>query len=269
MQPVTNGYRVPQPRQRQVANNQRTERPLPGLLPPAVGAGFEDLAWLFQCDSRNRGIIRQSFDEAALLWKATKATRGNILEIGRNHAGSTALLAAASAGREMFSVDNAPKHHSACEQFLMQPGLKDRVHLLTRDSRAAIPGVRYGFLFIDGDHSYAGVLADVLAHWNALTVAPGEFALAAFHDALPNNSFAWREEGRRFNRRWIRLKNKIRRRQKEETARNYEVGVQRVCERLISVGCAEEWGRASSTLVLNKLRDLPPHFREDCGYPEA
>ena len=71
------------------------------------GEGFEDLSWLFTCDSRNRGRIRQGFDEAALLWKAAKATAGNILEIGRNLAGSTALLAAAAdPDRAIFSIDN-------------------------------------------------------------------------------------------------------------------------------------------------------------------
>ncbi|MDQ6809894.1 MAG: class I SAM-dependent methyltransferase, partial [Verrucomicrobiota bacterium] len=130
--------------------------------------GFEDLAWLFRCDSRNRGIIRQGFDEAALLWKATQATEGDILEIGRNHAGSTTLLAAASPGREVFSIDNAPKHDPKCDAFLAQPDMKGRVHLLVQDSRQAIANQRYGFLFIDGDHSFEGVLADVLAHWNAL-----------------------------------------------------------------------------------------------------
>src|SRR2546430_7796571 len=61
-----------------------------------TGEGFASLAWRFTCDSRNRGLIRQGFDEAALLWKAVKASSGNILEIGRNLAGSTVLLAAAA-----------------------------------------------------------------------------------------------------------------------------------------------------------------------------
>src|ERR1700724_4312253 len=72
---------------------------------PEPSESFEDLVWLFTCDSRNRGLIRQGFDEAALLWKAVKATAGNILEIGRNLAGSTVLLAAAAAERTVYSVD--------------------------------------------------------------------------------------------------------------------------------------------------------------------
>jgi hypothetical protein len=221
---------------------------------------FEDLFWLFQCDSRNRGIIRQGFDEAALLWKAVKASKGDILEIGRNHAGSTTLLVAASPRRNVYSIDLKPKHHPACDEFLRQAGNHDRVHLLIGDSRKPLPDVRFGFLFVDGDHSFEGVLMDVIAHWNALMVSSDAPALAAFHDALPNENFVWREQHRRFNRWWIRAKNRFRKRQKDEMARDYEVGVHRVCRQLISDGLAEEWGRASSMWVLKKLRDLPPDF---------
>ena len=71
---------------------------------PSPAGGFEDLAWLFTCDSRNRGLIRQGFDEAALLWKAVKTTTGNILEIGRNFGGSTVLLAVAGPDREIAAT---------------------------------------------------------------------------------------------------------------------------------------------------------------------
>src|SRR3954464_8710602 len=122
-------------------------------------ANFEDLVWLFHCDSRNRGIIRQGFDEAALLWKAVKATAGNIIEVGRNHAGSTALLAAASPGRTIYSLDIAPDHDPKTDEYLRRPEFRDRLNLLTADSRKTLPDVTCGFLFIDGDHSFQGVLA--------------------------------------------------------------------------------------------------------------
>src|SRR5438477_3100712 len=94
-----------------------------------TGEGFEDLAWLFTCDSRNRGLVRQGFDEAALLWKAVKATSGNILEIGRNLAGSTVLLAAASeSSRQIYSIDNRSNEQAACKDFLARPENKIRVH---------------------------------------------------------------------------------------------------------------------------------------------
>jgi SAM-dependent methyltransferase len=222
---------------------------------------FEDLVWLFQCDSRNRGIIRQGFDEAALLWKAAKATRGDILEIGRNHAGSTALLVAASSDRELYSIDLAPRHNRACEEFLARADNKTRVHLLVADSRKPLPNAEFGLLFVDGDHSFEGVLADVLAHWDSLRIAP---ALAAFHDALPNESFLWREKHRRFHQWWVRTKNRFRDRKKEAVARDYEAGVYCVCQQLINDGMAAEWGRASSMWVLRKLRDLPPDFAQRC-----
>lgn len=224
-------------------------------------SNFEDLVWLFQCDSRNRGIIRQGFDEAALLWKAVKATRGNILEIGRNHAGSTTLLAAASAGREVYSIDLAPRHDRACEEFLARDENRRRVHLLVADSRQPLPNIELGFLFVDGDHSFEGVLADVQAHWHSLVGSP---ALAAFHDALPNESFLWREKHRRFHQSWVGMKNRFRRRKKDVMARDYEQGVYCVCQELINDGLAAEWGRASSMWVLRKLHDLPANFAERC-----
>ena len=142
--------------------------PVEESTPPA-SEGFEDLAWIFTCDSRNRGLIRQGFDEAALLWKATKATAGDVLEIGRNLAGSTVLLAAAAGpDREIYSIDNRSHEDRACKDYLARAANKAGVHLLTADSRVPLPNLRFGFLFIDGDHTFEGVLADVIAHWSAL-----------------------------------------------------------------------------------------------------
>ena len=223
---------------------------------------FEDLTWLFTCDSRNRGIIRQGFDEASLLWKAVKATSGNILEIGRNRAGSTVLIAAASQGRKLYSIDLKSNFNPTCGEYLTNLQNKDRVHLLVADSRNPLADKRYGFLFIDGDHSLEGVLADVIAHWNALVDIDGKAGLATFHDARPNENFKWRDADRTANRFWIRLKNKIRKRQKPEVAPDYEIGVFRVCEKLLELRLAEHWGAAGSMLVVRKLADLPKNFAE-------
>jgi hypothetical protein len=224
--------------------------------------GFEDLAWIFTCDSRNRGLIRQGFDEAGLLWKAAKATSGNILEIGRNLAGSTVLLAAAGPDREIYSIDNRSNEDRACKDYLAGAANKGRVHLLVADSRVSLPNLRFGFLFIDGDHTFEGVLADVVAHWNALQSPDEHPALAAFHDALPNDNFKWRDANRRVKRLWIRVKNKFRKRQKPEIAPDYEPGVLKVCDELIRQGLAAKWGSAGSMLVMRKLSDLPQNFSE-------
>lgn len=229
---------------------------------PLPGHNFDDLTWLFSCDSRNRGLIRQGFDEAALLWKAVKTTTGSILEIGRNFAGSTVLLAAAATDREIYSIDNRSHEDNACKRYLAIPENAQRVHLLVADSRKTLPNVSFGLLFIDGDHSFEGVLADVVAHWNSLESRDGTPALAAFHDALPNENFKWRDADRRFNRFWTRLKNKLRKRQKAEVAPDYSPGVFRVCEELVRQGAATKWASAGSLLVLQKLADLPPLFAE-------
>jgi Methyltransferase domain len=229
---------------------------------PEIG-GFEDLAWLFTCDSRNRGLIRQGFDEAALLWKTARSTSGNILEIGRNLAGSTVLLAAATdSEREVFSIDNRSNEDRACKNCLERSTNRGRVHLLVADSRRPLPDLRFGFLFIDGDHTFDGVLADVLAHWNALQSSGDKPALAAFHDAVPNENFKWRDADRKLHRLWVRFRNTFRKRQKPEIAPGYAPGVAKVCDQLIGRGLAAKWDSAGSMLVLRKLADLPTNFSE-------
>ena len=218
--------------------------------------------WLFTCDSRNRRLIRQGFDEAALLWKAVKVTAGNILEIGRNFGGSTVLLTAAAPGREIYSIDVRSHEDSACKDYLARPGNKQRAHLLVTDSRKKLPDLVFGLLFIDGDHSFEGVLADVVAHWNSLQDHAGNPALAVFHDALPNDNFKWRDADRRMHRIWTRLKNKLRKRQKPEVAPDYAPGVLHVCEELVRQGAASKWQSAGSMLGLKKLADLPRDFAQ-------
>jgi predicted O-methyltransferase YrrM len=226
---------------------------------PVSSHGFEDLAWLFTCDSRNRGLIRQGFDEAALLWKVVRSTSGNILEIGRNLAGSTVLLAAASEpDRQIYSIDNRSNEQPACKDFLARPENKGRIHLLVADSRTPLPNLRFGFLLIDGDHTFEGVLADVVAHWNSAQ----DGALVAFHDAVPNDNFKWRDEDRRWKRLSIRVKNRFRKAQKPEIGPAYEPGVLKLCDALIGQGFASKWGEAGSMLVLRKLADLSPDFSE-------
>ncbi len=230
---------------------------------PSGSGGFEDLTWLFTCDSRNRGLIRQGFDEAALLWKTVKMTSGNILEIGRNLAGSTVLIAAAAEpDREIYSIDNRSNEEQACKDCLDQPVNRARVHLLVADSRVPLPNLMFGFLFIDGDHTFEGVLADVVAHWNALRSDDEKPALAAFHDALPNDNFKWRDADRKLKRLLIRTKNKFRKTQKPEIAPAYEPAVLKVCDELVRQGLAAKWQSAGSMLVMKKLADLPRNFSE-------
>ena len=199
-----------------------------------IPTGFEDLVWLLTCDNRNRGILRMNFDEAAIIWRSVQATTGTILEIGRRHGGSTCLLLTASGSRKVMSVDIAPEHAPASDAFFARPENRSRLELIVGDSRLAIPGQSYGFIFFDGDHSYAGLRGDVLAHWNFLTSLDGFPALAAFHDAVPNPGLDY------------------------EGKENFCEGVQRVCEALVSSRCAEIVGSAGSVLVLRKLAGVDP-----------
>lgn len=187
---------------------------------------FEDLAFLFTSDNRNRGVIRMNFDEAACLWRSVTTTTGDILEIGRRHGGSTVLLLAAAKGtRRVISIDIDPAHHPVADAFFALPDVASRVELVVADSRQyRTPGV--GLIFIDGDHSYEGASADVFAHWAQLSAGNG---LAVFHDAVPNDGLA-------FN-------NVI----------NHCPGVQDVCDRLVRSGSAEVVESAGSVLVLRKL----------------
>jgi Methyltransferase domain len=148
----------------------------------------------------------------------------------------------------------------ACKDYLARPEHKARVHLLVADSHVPLPNLRFGFLFIDGDHTFEGVLADVVAHWNALQASDEKPALVAFHDGLPNQNFKWRDADRNLNRLWIPLKNKFRKRQKPEIAPDYEPGVLKVCDELIHQGLAAKWRSASSMLVMEKLAELPRNF---------
>ena len=197
---------------------------------------FADMAWLFQCDNRNRGIIRMNFDEAALLWKTARRTVGPILEIGRCRAGSTALLAAAAPGRRIVSVDLAPKHAREAEAFLARPEMAEQIELRVGDSRVPFPDERFGMLFIDGDHEYDGVRADVAAHWAELESFEDAPPLAVFHDAEPNPGLA------------------------HENRINHAPGVTRLCEALVAAGIAERITTAGSVSAVRKVKELPPDF---------
>lgn len=191
--------------------------------------GFEDIAVLFTCDNRNRGILRMNFDEAACLWRSVAMTTGDILEVGRRHGGSTVLLlAAAEEPRRVISIDIAPAHHPVADAFLARYDVAPRVDLIVADSRSyRTPPL--GLLFIDGDHSYEGAAADVMAHWAQLATRSG---LAVFHDAVPNDGLAHINE------------------------LNHCPGVSEVCERLIGAGAAEMVEAAGSVLVLRKLNGI-------------
>lgn len=196
---------------------------------------FEDLAWLFASDNRNRKIIRQNIDEAAFLWKMVRVTSGPILEIGRKYGGSTVLLLWAGDGRPVTSIDFNPKHNDYCENIFnkIHKDSPELLNLIIGDSRKTIINSSYGFAFVDGDHSYDGVRQDVYAHWNSLKKFNNCDPIIVFHDAVINDGLSYI--------------NQI----------NHSDGVVNFCNELVVGGYAAKIGSAGSSLALKKLSDLP------------
>ncbi|ARP97998.1 class I SAM-dependent methyltransferase [Pseudorhodoplanes sinuspersici] len=198
-------------------------------------SGFEDAAWLFTSNVTNRGILGQDFNEAALLWKATRASQGPILEVGRRHGGSTVLLLMASDSRHITSIDSNPRHLPESDKYFQRPEVAKRLTLLTDTTHVPVVGT-FGFLFIQGDDTYEGVKADVIAQWDSLQPFGVTQPSVVLHDAVPSN-------------------------QGENGGSPSHCGVKDVCNELVQYGAAEVIEAAGSSLWLRKLSHLPKAFR--------
>jgi predicted O-methyltransferase YrrM len=137
-------------------------------------------------------------EEAALLYQlAQDAAGGCIVEIGSFHGKSTVALAlGARAGHRpsVHAVDPfvpftgalggefSPADKTVLLRNLLLAGVAEQVYLLHTTSVQAARGWRepIALLWIDGDHTYAGVRAD-LAAWDPFVVPGGRIA---FHDSV-------------------------------------------------------------------------------------
>jgi len=174
--------------------------------PPARLEGFEDLAFLFANTQLNHGIVALTFDEAAYLYRLVRTLRSaTIAEIGRYKGGSTFLIAAAmSPDSELTSYDLRVKLPDAFDYeelddelraMLQRYSLAERVELVVADSRTAPPPERpCDLIFLDGDHTYAGVAAD-FAHWREHLALSGHFV---FHDAAERRFHSYEPDVGRF-----------------------------------------------------------------------
>lgn len=158
--------------------------------PEAIN-GFEDLAFLFTSSPLNMGIVSMTIAEAAYLFRLVKSLgRSTVAEIGRFQGGSTLIIAGALApGSTLHSYDTHQRRSpdytgadmdAALEDALRRYSRREAVHLRVEDSKAVEDPPLCDLVFIDGDHTYAGVRADFV-HWRS-HIRPGGHLL--FHDAV-------------------------------------------------------------------------------------
>ena len=139
------------------------------------------------CGERLREFVRLDPWEAAYLTCLAVRARRGILEIGRFKGGSTLALALANGEVPIVSIDIAPVDDERLRSVLVEHEVGRNVHLLIGDSRngqfAEAGPDSYDLLFVDGDHSYEGCLADLERWWPGLAVG-GSVVL---HDCYQGN----------------------------------------------------------------------------------
>jgi predicted O-methyltransferase YrrM len=161
---------------------------------PTGITGFDDLVFLFSSTVLAHGVASLRLDEAAYLYRLVRDEQPEVVvEIGRYRGGSTLLLAAALESGVLHSYDVATRQGRSGAELdnqlvaaLARYDLSDRVRLHMEDSHTATPDTpQIDVLFVDGDHSEAGVRAD-FERWARLVV-PGGHLL--FHDAVDAPDF--------------------------------------------------------------------------------
>lgn len=125
------------------------------------------------------------------LYEAAYFARGPILEVGRLHGKSTAILAmglrdGGAMRPTLYSIELNDKYEPLAQGHLRERGLLDLVTLIRGDSATEIArlGGRFDTVFIDGDHSYEGFTRDL----QALEGRIEHGGVAMFHDCFhPEN----------------------------------------------------------------------------------
>ena len=124
-------------------------------------------------------------EDAQKLYELAWFTPGPVLEIGTYHGQSTAVMAMAlvAAGNPapIVSVDVDGDSLAAARANLDRLGVGGRVTLVHGDVRGLLrfaPSLRPGLVFVDGDHSLRGALADL----RALRPAVAAGSIVLLHD---------------------------------------------------------------------------------------
>jgi cephalosporin hydroxylase len=176
-------------------------------------------AWLRA--ARRLGLVQQPCEALALLSLVQPLRPTCVIEIGTARGGSLLLWARAAAPDALIlSIDlpqwgrDDPADRVRRRRIERVASARQRVHLLRGSShdadvrdrvRRAIDGRPVDFLFIDGDHSYAGVAQD-FRDYAPLVRAGGVVAL---HDIHPH-SRSWGGEVPRF---WREIRQSYRHRE--------------------------------------------------------
>jgi len=149
------------------------------------------------------------WEVAWMLWKLS-STVGDVLEIGAHYGETTREFALAFPSKTIYAVDcpdNAAladrQHHElpvasrVCEAARELPN----VRFLAQNSRSLDYSQfgNVGFIFIDGDHSYAGVSAD---SENAFTHFASRHGVIAWHDCFPHDYIAVHAYLSSLSQRW-------------------------------------------------------------------
>ncbi len=134
---------------------------------------FEHLAGLFASTQMDHGVISMTVRQAAyLFWLVQDERVRKVIEIGRYKGGSTFLMAAAMGPKgELWSVDLGEKEarlYGGTQSRPFDEMLKDqcqrhgfKVNIIIGDSRTVnVETGEVDLVFIDGDHSYEGVVND-------------------------------------------------------------------------------------------------------------
>lgn len=139
--------------------------------------------WLRKVDSKTiytlppeggipREFIRQEPWEIEYLYMLARRARTGIIETGRFNGGSVLIFALANGTVPISSLDIAPQDDARLTALLSNLGCGGNVRLITGDSQhTKYPDVgEADLLYVDGDHSYAGCMADLNNWWDSVRV---------------------------------------------------------------------------------------------------